>query len=75
MSEPELEQGLDLEPDEYNRAARGFPDWLAALAFQTIFPLGLVPQKRPPQVPKSFIKCRENTVFGGLVGAFFGEPT
>jgi hypothetical protein len=33
------------------------------------------PQKRPPQVPKSFIKCRENTVFGGLVGAFFGEPT
>jgi hypothetical protein len=39
------------------------------------FPLGLVAQKRPPQVPKSFIKCRQNTVFWGLVGAFFGEPT
>jgi hypothetical protein len=39
------------------------------------FPFGSVPQKRPPQVPKSFIKYRENTVFWGLVGAFFGEPT
>jgi len=28
------------------------------------------PQKRPPQVPKSFIKMRE---FWGLVGAFCGE--
>ena len=39
------------------------------------FPLGLVPQKSPPQVPKSSIKCRENTAFWGLVGGFFGELT
>ena len=41
--------------------------------FDTVFanfPLGLVPQKRPPQVPESFIKCTENTAFWGLVGAF-----
>ena len=30
------------------------------------FPLGLVPKKRPPQVPKSFIKCRETLLLGDL---------
>ena len=36
------------------------------------FPLGLVPQKRPPRVPKSFIKCRVNTTLflGDLWGPF-----
>ena len=48
---------------------------LGSLLRTANFPLGLVPQKRPPQVPKSLIKCRENSVFWGLVGAFFGEPT
>ena len=32
------------------------------------FPLGLVPQKRPPQVPKSLIKCRENMDLLGTCG-------
>ena len=39
------------------------------------FPLGLAPQKRPPQVIKTWVKCWENSVFLRLVGAFFGEPT
>ena len=39
------------------------------------FPLGLAPQKRPPQVIKTWEKCGENSVFLRLVGAFFGEPT
>ena len=39
------------------------------------FPLGLAPQKRPPQVIKIWLKCGESNVFLRLVGAFFGEPT
>ena len=44
------------------------------LSILLIFHLGWSP-KRHPQVPKSFIKFRENTVFWRLAGAFFGEPT
>ena len=35
------------------------------------FPLGLVPQKRPPQVPTYFIKCREQNYFWGTCGGLF----
>jgi hypothetical protein len=41
------------------------------------FPLGLVPPKKAPTSPKIFHKMqgKHYTVFRGLVGAFFGEPT
>ena len=67
--EPELQPVY-----QYDDFAKLYFNYIADIA-NANFPLGLVPQKRPPQVPKSFLKCRENIAFWGLVGAFFGEPT
>ena len=40
-----------------------------------IFHLGWSPKKGPHKYQTFVIKCRGNTVFQGLVGAFFGGPT